>query len=57
MANASVTYNFADGTSVVCEVTTTSEHPDALDQLIRRAFDLYTRVSDYSNDDAETPED
>lgn len=51
MARASVTYVWSDGTSVTCVMESSAEHPDALDQLVTRAFDLYAKVSEFSNED------
>lgn len=53
MAHASVTYTWADGNSVTCEVEAVSEHPDILDELVTRAFRLYAKVSEFADDDAE----
>lgn len=50
MARASVTYAWADGNSVTCEVESAHEHPDALDEMVRRAFRLYTDVAEATSD-------
>lgn len=51
MAKARITYRWADQTSVTCEVEASAEHPDALDQIVARVFDLYAKVSEFSNGD------
>jgi hypothetical protein len=44
MARAEVTYRFSTGESISCIVSTTAEHPDALDEMTIRARRLFAEV-------------
>lgn len=41
MAYAKIVHQFPDETVIVCEVGCEVEHPDALDELVKRCRDLY----------------
>lgn len=44
MARAKLTYRWADGDILECEVTATTSYPDALNQAKVEALDMYSKA-------------
>lgn len=56
MAAASITRQWADGSAMVVQIEVDGQHPDLLDELVRRVIALDAEAPNTADSEVETPE-